>query len=199
MTGAVSVIFGFLATLVSLYSTVIFIRIIMTWIPGAEYGKFGEALRMITDPYLNWFRRFTFLRLGTIDFSVLGAFISLSILSSIFNFISRAGRISFGIILAFIIQAVASAAGFIMGLFLFMMLFRLIGLYMRLNSLDRVWFSLDALLQPILHPIMRKLFPNRIVPYGTTLLGGAGSLFVLMLLGRFLVNLLIMLVVRIPF
>ena len=199
MTSAVSVVFGFLATFVSLYSTVIFIRIIMTWIPGAQYGRIGEALRMITDPFLDWFRRFTFLKLGAIDFSVLGAFITLNIASSVFSYISRAPEIRFGFILAIIWQALAGAAGFILGLFLVLVLLRLVGFYLRMNSLDKLWFSLDAFLQPVFHPIISKFFPSRIIPYGTTLLGAGGVLFVSLLAGRFLSVLITRLLASIPF
>jgi len=171
----------------------------MTWIPGGQYGRFGEALRMITDPFLDWFRRFSFMRIGTMDFSILGAFITLNIASSVFGYISRAPQIRFGIILAIIWQAIAGAVGFILGLFLFLVLLRLVGFYLRMNSLDRLWYSLDSFLQPVFHPVMGKLFPSRIVPYGTTLLGAGGVLFVTLLAARLLSSLITNLLASIPF
>ena len=196
---AVASVFLFLATLVSLYSMVIFVRIIMTWIPGAEYGQIGDALRTITDPFLNLFKRFSFLRVGYVDFSVLGAFIALNILSSILQYIGRTGTFRVGIVLAIIVQTLGSAAGFILWLLLFVVLFRLIGLYLRLNSMSRVWYSLDNFLQPLVHPIIRKLFPTRIIPYGTTLLGFGGGLLLSIVVLRIVAGLLVMVLQRIPF
>ena len=49
-------------TLVIVYLVLIFIRIIMTWIPRMPYNRWLDALltfvKDVTDPYLNLFRRF---------------------------------------------------------------------------------------------------------------------------------------------
>lgn len=52
----------YLATLITLYIVLIFIRIIMSWIRNIPYNRFLSAfltfVRDVTDPYLNLFRRF---------------------------------------------------------------------------------------------------------------------------------------------
>jgi YggT family protein len=49
-------------TLVLVYLVLIFIRIIMSWIPRIPYNRYLDAVlnfvRDVTDPYLNLFRRF---------------------------------------------------------------------------------------------------------------------------------------------
>jgi len=49
-------------TLVLVYLVLIFIRIIMSWLPRIPYNRFLDAalnfVRDVTDPYLNLFRRF---------------------------------------------------------------------------------------------------------------------------------------------
>jgi YggT family protein len=49
-------------TLVIVYLVLIFIRIIMTWIPRMPYNRWLDAVltfvKDVTDPYLNLFRRF---------------------------------------------------------------------------------------------------------------------------------------------
>jgi YggT family protein len=49
-------------TLVLVYLVLIFIRIIMSWIPRIPYNRFLDMalsfVRDVTDPYLNLFRRF---------------------------------------------------------------------------------------------------------------------------------------------
>jgi YggT family protein len=49
-------------TLVIVYVVLIFVRILMSWIPRMPYNRFLNALLSfvvdVTDPYLNLFRRF---------------------------------------------------------------------------------------------------------------------------------------------
>lgn len=49
-------------TLVIVYLILIFVRIIMTWIPRMPYNRWLDAaltfVKDVTDPYLNLFRRF---------------------------------------------------------------------------------------------------------------------------------------------
>ena len=49
-------------TLVIVYLVLIFVRIIMTWIPRMPYNRWLDAVltfvKDVTDPYLNLFRRF---------------------------------------------------------------------------------------------------------------------------------------------
>jgi YggT family protein len=49
-------------TLVLVYLVLIFIRIIMSWLPRIPYNRFLDMalnfVRDVTDPYLNLFRRF---------------------------------------------------------------------------------------------------------------------------------------------
>lgn len=49
-------------TLVVVYVVLIFVRILMSWIPRMPYNRFLNALLAfvvdVTDPYLNLFRRF---------------------------------------------------------------------------------------------------------------------------------------------
>ena len=49
-------------TLLDVYIVLIFIRILMSWVPRVPYYRWLDALlgfvREVTDPYLNFFRRF---------------------------------------------------------------------------------------------------------------------------------------------
>jgi YggT family protein len=53
---------GYLGTLLTVYVALIFVRIIMTWLPRIPYNRTLDAVlgfvRDVTDPYLNLFRRF---------------------------------------------------------------------------------------------------------------------------------------------
>jgi YggT family protein len=52
----------YLQTLLLVYLVLIFVRIILTWIPRIPYNRYLDMvltfIRDVTDPYLNLFRRF---------------------------------------------------------------------------------------------------------------------------------------------
>ena len=52
----------YLGTLLQIYIVLIFIRILMSWIPRMPYNRYLNAVlnfvRDVTDPYLNLFRKF---------------------------------------------------------------------------------------------------------------------------------------------
>jgi YggT family protein len=74
---------NYVSTLVYVYLILIFIRILMSWLPRVPYNRaldlFLTFVRDVVDPYLNIFRRLVpMARLGpaAIDFSpILGSFV----------------------------------------------------------------------------------------------------------------------------
>lgn len=80
-----SSIFGLLATLVNFYSILIFIRILLTWIPNIDpYNPIVQVLRQLTDPVLEQARRII-PPLGMVDISSMVVLIVLYVLSNILN------------------------------------------------------------------------------------------------------------------
>jgi len=77
-------------TLVLVYLVLIFIRIIMSWLPRIPYNRYLDMalnfVRDVTDPYLNLFRRFmppVRLGPGALDLSPIVATFMLIIVGSI--------------------------------------------------------------------------------------------------------------------
>jgi YggT family protein len=77
-------------TLVLVYLVLIFIRILMSWIPRMPYNRYLAAFLKfvsdVTDPYLNLFRRFlppVRLGSGALDLSPIVATLVLIVVSSI--------------------------------------------------------------------------------------------------------------------
>ncbi|MBO3457784.1 YggT family protein [Aetokthonos hydrillicola Thurmond2011] len=71
-----------LTTFIQIYSTLLIIRVLLTWFPTINwYNQPFAALAQITDPYLNLFRSII-PPLGGIDFSPILAFLLLNIVSS---------------------------------------------------------------------------------------------------------------------
>ena len=77
-----------LSTFIQIYSTLLIIRVLLTWFPSINwYNQPFAALSQITDPYLNLFRSII-PPLGGIDFSPLLAFLLLNLLSSLLSSLS---------------------------------------------------------------------------------------------------------------
>jgi YggT family protein len=77
-------------TLVLVYLVLIFIRILMSWIPRMPYNRYLAAVLQfvtdVTDPYLNLFRRFlppVRMGPGALDLSPIVATLVLIVVSSI--------------------------------------------------------------------------------------------------------------------
>ena len=85
-------------TLVLVYLVLIFIRILMSWIPRMPYNRYLAAVLQfvtdVTDPYLNLFRRFlppVRLGPGALDLSPIVATLVLIVVSSIVVGLIRPG------------------------------------------------------------------------------------------------------------
>ena len=108
-------LFGFLNFLIGIYIVIIFFRIILTWFSWTGNSGIMDLLSKITDPYLNWFRRFTFLKIGYLDLSPIAAIGVLSLINRIISTLTLYGRITIGLILALALQIVWGLVSFILG------------------------------------------------------------------------------------
>jgi YggT family protein len=88
----------YVSTLATIYIVLIFIRILMSWIPRMPYNRYLAAFLQfvtdVTDPYLNLFRRFIpMVRLGpgALDLSPIVATIVLIVASSLVASAIRGG------------------------------------------------------------------------------------------------------------
>jgi YggT family protein len=179
-----------LGGLTSLYMLLIFARIMLTWFSGVRYGRPVELLCRITDPYLDWFRRFP-LHFGRLDLSPILALAVLSVANNVFMTVGQYGRITVGIILAMLTSAVWSAASFLISFSIIILVLRLIAYLANRDVYRSFWGIIDTLAQPMLYRINRILFRSRLVNYLTGLIVAIAVLLVLRLGLGFLVRLLI--------
>jgi YggT family protein len=193
-----STVMRILGGLTSLYLILIFIRLMLTWFSGAAYGRPVEVLCRITDPYLDWFRRFSSLRIGPLDLSPLAAMAVLSVLNSVFLTLGRYGVITLGLILALILQALWSAASFILSFFIIVLALRLIAYLTNRNVYASFWGIVDTLSRPVLYRINRIIFGNRLVRYLTGIAASIAVLLALRIGLAFLVSLGSGLLSRLP-
>ena len=187
---------GFIAQLISIYSMLCFIRIILSWIPQFSYSKFAEILGKICDPYLNIFRRLP-LHIANLDFSPIIAFIILSGISTILQYIATLQRISLGIILAITFQMIWSAISSILLLFIIILVVRLIVLLMNKDSIG-FWSSLDTMIYKLAQPVTKVFFKNKFVNLQTAVIIALVSMVILRFLGGFLFTILVNLLQGFP-
>jgi YggT family protein len=192
-------IMNILANLTSLYMLLISIRILLTWFSGANYGRPLAILSSITDPYLNWFRRFPVFRVGFLDLSPIAAIAVLSVLNNVFTNLAYHGAIRLGIILAMLVSSLWSAVSFIIGFFIVVLGLRLFAFLTNRNIYGTFWRIIDTISQPILYRINRILFHRRIVHYRTRIISAIAVLAVLMAgLGFLVKQVAVPILVRLP-
>ena len=186
----------FLNIVISVYMMVVIVRILLTWFRGSI--RVPDFLTAITDPYLNWFRQFKFLRIGYLDLSPIAALAVLSILSQVLVTLSRYGVIRLGIILAMIVQVIWSAASFFIIFLIIILVLRLIGYLTNQNTYGGFWHVVDIISQPVLYRINRILFRGKITNFRTGIIVSASILAVAYLILRLLVSILIVTLASLP-
>ena len=146
------------------YMILLFIRILLTWFNAPSMGRPVELLKVITDPYLNYFRRFRFLQIGRMDFSPLLAFIVLGLLRNTVSAIANHQKISVGFVLALVLSGLWAAFSFFLILCCILTALRLIMYLVGANSQGPYTRTVDSLAQPLAEWVRRRLFRGRFIP-----------------------------------
>ncbi len=196
----IQTILSILAAMLSLYTLLCFIYILMSWFPGARFTKFGHFMTTICEPYMNLFRKMSFLRIGNIDFSPIVSIGLLSLASAILAGIQRTGRIFFGGILGTVLNSLWGIASSIIGIFTLLILIRWIVLLINKGrtSYDSGWNQVDMILNKMTYKIAGT-FSKKTMSYQTSLLLSWIILLITLILGHFLIDILVSLCYRMPF
>jgi YggT family protein len=192
------ILMSILGGVTSLYMILIFIRILLGWFPGTLRGGPAGILCGITDPYLDWFRRFPRLRFGSLDLSPIVALGLLSVVNNIFTTLGRYGSVSLALILAMLVSAAWSALSFILGFCILILVLRLIAFLSNRNVYQSFWGIIDAFSRPINYRINRFIFRNRLVRYETGLIVSIAVLLGIRILLGILIRLGIGFLARLP-
>ncbi len=201
-----SQIFRYLASVINIYSFICFVRIFLTWFPQANYSRFGRILSSICDPYLNFFRRFSFLRLRALDFSPAVALCVLFGLSTIFSGLSTSKALSVGYFLALFLNLIWALVSSIVNFIAVLLIIRLIAFaVMRFISRRNgyrphspLWDQLDSTISPFIFKIS-GIFVRRVISFTTALVISIVFLIVSVQVGKILVKILSSLLVLLPF
>ena len=162
-------VFAIISFLLMGYLVLILIRILATWFSAASMPPIIQFLARLTDPFLTLFRGLRFLRLQYLDLSPLAALIILNLAITITSRISLSQSIWFGLVLSILLDQIGQAVGFFFVFFGILALIRLAAIFAKASSVSRVWFTLDHILQPMVYPIVTRLSPHKVLPYGSGL------------------------------
>lgn len=189
-----------LSAVLSVYMILLMIRVMLTWFRASQNHQVFRYLAIITDPYINWFRRFSVLKFGMIDFSPIIAFVVLGFIINISNSIAAYGKITLGVILALLVNGIWSILSFILMLLIILTIIRLLGATIAKSGfIAQMSSGIDSIIEPITSWVRRSIFKNRFTPY-TTQLGIALALLILLnIAGRFIFSYLTKLAVGLPF
>lgn len=185
---------------VSLYSTLCFFRIILTWFPSLNYSTIGKFLSSICDPYLNLFSRLP-LRIGMFDFTAMIAIGILYVISSILGNISASGYISLSMILANLLSIVWSIASSIATVIMIIFIVRyLVSIFSRTsNQYDSPWQRFDDAIRNMVFKICNFFTGGRSISYKTALLIDSIAMLAILILSSFLYRWLMIFIHYIPF
>ncbi len=189
--------FSAIATLINLYSLVCLARVIISWIPDFEYSAPGRFLAGMCDPYLNWFRRFRFARVGAVDFSPILGLGALSVASMTFSTFGATGRFSLGVVLYGILQVLWSFFSFFFNILILFLAVRLVYDLVNRHGYSPFWSMLDRFLNPPIAWVNGLLNRGRPLPYRASLIltlvaviaARVGLTFAVSFLGRVILSL----------
>ena len=167
---------SFIASILGIYSTVLIIRIIISWFrvlngrngwrtsdqQASPLDTIDNVLGKICDPYLNLFRGAKGLRRGNMDFTPLLAFVVLNLVRSILSLIGEATSFTLWTILAIIVNGLWSS------MFSFLLIVLIILLIVRLvvgssrNPSSNNWINtIDPLIDSPVSFVYRLFYNKR--------------------------------------
>lgn len=192
-----STVMTVVSAVLQVYMLLLVIRIVLTWVSMDHGHPVLRILHSVSDPYLNWFRRFRFLVLGNIDFSPLAALLVVNFFASLARMIGMYGQVSVGIVLTILVQLVWGAVSFFFLLLGVLAVVRFLAIQFRWGG-QAIWAYLDALLQPPAYAVGRIIRPGTFLAYTTTLLILGIANLAAWALGGVLVALLTQLLLSLP-
>lgn len=165
MTPTIQTILKISSTVLSAYTLICFVRVFLTWIPGAERSSFGQILSKICDPYLDVFRKLKIFRFGRIDLSAAVAICILWGLTYMLSSLSAGESITLGRIIAILVQMIWNVASSLIGFFIFFLLIRLIVLLVSKSTYGTIWDAVDNSISPIIFAMSSMFYRNRSVSF----------------------------------
>ena len=194
-------IFSILASVVSIYTLLCFVRVMLSWFPGAEYSRFGQVLCQMCDPYLNVFRRFRFLRFSSFDFTPAIALCVLMAAQAFFTSLATGAGFRLSTILAMLVMLVGNIFTSLLGFLAVIVLVRLIVYLIAGDGQGSytIWTAVDRAISPIIFRIAGLIFRNQSISFVKALVVSFIMLVVFSVLISYAIRVLGTLISMIPF
>lgn len=155
------------ASLLSFYSLLIWLRIVLTWIriPGQlQENPLAALLGKIVDPYLTWFRGISSLKRSKLDLTPLVALAVLSVVQSMLRLYGSFGRLTVGMVFALVLQTLWSYLISPVFWFLIVLLgIRLFFCYKRSPQTISYITMLDSMLGGVLNWVQNLFYPKKAI------------------------------------
>ena len=167
---------SFIASILGIYSTVLIIRIIISWFrvlngrngwrtsdqQASPLDTIDNVLGKICDPYLNLFRGAKGLRRGNMDFTPLLAFVVLNLVRSILSLIGEATSFTLWTILAIIVNGLwSSMFSFLLIVLIILLIVRLVVGSSRNPSSNNWVNTIDPLIDSPVSFVYRLFYNKR--------------------------------------
>lgn len=163
-----SSVMNVISAILSVYMILIIIRIFLTWFRGNTQSKAVQLLVSIVDPYLDIFRRISWLRAGTFDFSPIVGMMVLGLFVQMTSTIAQTGRFTALMLLSYVIYALWSFLSFILDILVIMMVVRFISTFITKKS-HQIWFIVDNILNRVMSKVL-GIFTAKPVPFRNALI-----------------------------
>lgn len=154
-----STVMNIISALLSVYMILIIIRIFLTWFHGNKQSKPVLMLIGIVDPYLDIFKKISWLRMGVLDLSPIVAMLILGLFVQMTSSIAQTGRFSALMLVTYIIYSIWSFVSFILDILVIMMVVRLISTFVSKKS-HQIWFTIDNILNKVMAKILAVFTKN---------------------------------------
>jgi len=184
-------IWRFLTGVIYVYMILLVLRILLSWIRGAVYGKPWELLVRVTDPYLSLFSRIRFLRQGMFDFTPIAAILALVVALNVIQSIQRFGTITVGRFLGIVTGAVWSGLAFLLVLVLILAIFRAVVLAGRPGQETQITSAVGMMVEPAVSLVRRIVSARSPLTDRQYLYLTIAFLFIVRILGGYLIGLLV--------
>jgi len=184
-------IWRFLTGVIYVYMILLVLRILLSWIRGAVYGKPWELLVRVTDPYLSLFSRIRFLRQGMFDFTPIAAILTLVVALNVIQSIQRFGTITVGRFLGIVTGAVWSGLAFLLVLVLILAIFRAVVLAVRPGQETQITSAVGMMVEPVVSLVRRIVSARSPLTDRQYLYLTIAFLFIVRILGGYLIGLLV--------
>lgn len=195
----VSVIMKFLGAVVSVYTLLCFIRILLTWIPNMSYNRFTVFLGRICDPYLNLFRGIRWLIWGSFDFSPAIALCILGAASTLLGNFANAGKVSIGVLLAMIVSLAWSIVSSLLVFLIIVLVVRLLMMIFSKGGEGAFIQAFDRAISSIVFRISSTFYGKKSVTYKKALIVSAITVFAIQIAGGIVISVLTNLIGSLPF